>query len=159
LCIKGLVDQKIDPQDKTAWITTAINLIARLSGDLPELRQNLSMLIAVASAADVLGHLGTSLVRSLRLVDARQDAKELASWREAWLELGAGQAELEIPLRIFRVGIEYLIRRDEKVLLDLVSVERKVVRQALGLGGEDGVEPHPGRLHCAKYPRAPRGGH
>jgi hypothetical protein len=47
---------------------------------------------------------------------------------------------LEVPLRIFRVGVEYLIRHDEKVLLDLVSVERKIVRQALGLGGEDGVE-------------------
>jgi hypothetical protein len=57
----------------------------------------------------------------------------LRDWREEWLYLGVGHAELEIPLRIFRVAIEYLIRGDEKVLLDLVSAEREILRQALRL--------------------------
>ncbi len=98
-------------------------------------------LIAIVSEADVLAHLGNSLVRSLRLIDpSRVEVKTLAAWREAWLELGAGRVELEVPLRIFRVGIEYLIRGDEKVFLDLVSVERKVLRQALGLEEANGAE-------------------
>ncbi len=103
--------------------------------------RHLARLIAIYDEASVLAHLGGGLVRSLRRVDVRRLGSEtLADWRDTWLELGGGHAELEIPLRIFRVGIEYLIRSDEKVLLDLVTVERKILRQALGLGGADGVE-------------------
>jgi hypothetical protein len=50
-------------------------------------------------------------------------------------ELGTRHVELEVPLRIFRVGIEALIRGDEKTLLNLVGVERKILQQALGLDG------------------------
>jgi hypothetical protein len=36
-------------------------------------------------------------------------------------------------MRIFRVGIEYAIRGDETVMLDLLSAERKILLQALRL--------------------------
>jgi hypothetical protein len=36
-------------------------------------------------------------------------------------------------LRILRAGIEYTIRDDETVLLDLLSAERRILRQAMGL--------------------------
>ena len=53
---------------------------------------------------------------------------------------GSGHPELEVPLRIFRVGIEYLIQGDEKVLLDLVSVDAQDPSAGVGLDGtgEDG---------------------
>ena len=38
---------------------------------------------------------------------------------------------MQIPLRLFRVGIEYLIKQDRKVLLDLVLAERQILEQAL----------------------------
>ena len=82
-------------------------------------------------------------VRSLSLTKLDQvNTESLDSWRAAWLEVGAGHAALEVPLRIFRSGIEYLIRGDEKVLLDLVAVERKILRQALGLEEAEGAESY-----------------
>jgi tetratricopeptide (TPR) repeat protein len=129
------------PRDTAHDVKDILDLFLRLSEGREDLRRHLARLIAIYSEAGVLAHLGDGLVRSLRLIDAgRLGVKALEDWREAWLELGGGHSELEIPLRIFRVGIEYLIRGDEKVLLDLVTVERKVLRQALGLDGADGVE-------------------
>ena len=104
------------------------------------LTMTLLSFFAIYDEARVLAHLGDALVRSLQRVDVRRIGSEtLANWRDTWLEVGGGHAELEMPLRIVRVGIEYLIRSDEKVLLDLVTVERKILRQALGLGEADGV--------------------
>ena len=60
----------------------------------------------------------------------------LYAWRDTWLEEGTGYAELARPLRIFKVGIAYLSKQDERVLIDLVSTERAILRQALGLEPE-----------------------
>ena len=38
---------------------------------------------------------------------------------------------MQVPLRLLRVGIDYLIKQDRKVLLDLVLVERQILEQAL----------------------------
>jgi hypothetical protein len=56
------------------------------------------------------------------------------------LKLGGGYPVLEIPLRIFRVGIKYVLQGDEKVQLDLVTTERTTLRQSLGLEMRDDVE-------------------
>ena len=53
------------------------------------------------------------------------------------LQLGSPHIELELPLRIFRVGIEYLIQHDDRVLLDLITTERRILQQALGLEPAD----------------------
>ena len=134
-------------------------------------RRNIDRLIAIPAEAGLLVRLGENLIRSLRLIyPNRHDVRTLEDWREDWRELGAGHADLEIPLRIFGVGIEYLIRGDEKVLLDLVSVERRVLRQALGLedrrGGGLLAEPlgfrwririQPGRTSTLRRPRRSHG--
>ena len=113
------------PCDTRHDLKDIINLILRLSEGYEDLRQHIARLIAIYQEAGVLAHLGDGLVRSLRLLDPeRLGAKTLENGRDAWLEVGGGHTELEIPLRIFRVGIEYLIRGDEKILLDLVTVER-----------------------------------
>jgi tetratricopeptide (TPR) repeat protein len=129
------------PRNTEHDVKDILDLMMRLSDGREDLRRHLATLIEIYREAGVLAHLGDGLVRSLRRIDAgRVGAKTLEDWRDAWLELGADHAELEIPLRIFRVGIEYLIRGDEKVLLDLVILERTILRQALGLDAEDGVE-------------------
>ena len=129
------------PRDIRINFTGIFDIMLTLNQGHEDLRRTLASLISVVTQADEAQELVSSLILSLRLMGPNQfDVKTLATWRDAWLELGASHAELELPLRIFRVGIEYLIRADEKVLLDLVSVERKVLRQALGLEGADGVE-------------------
>ena len=45
---------------------------------------------------------------------------------------------MEIPLRLLRVGLGFLKTRDEGGLLELVSEERRVLREALGLPPEEG---------------------
>ena len=85
-----------------------------------------------------LPRLGDGLVRSLAKIDAKMTAPTaLYQWRDFWLEAGAPYPELQIPLRIFSVGIEYLVKQDRKVLLDLVVAERQILEQALGLSEAD----------------------
>ena len=123
-----------NPQDSTHDVKSFIDLILRSGEGREGLRRHLAALIAVYAEAGVLTFLGHGLVRSLRRIDVgRLGVETLEDWRIAWPELGGVHAELEIPLRLFRVGIEYLIARDEKVLLDLVTIERTILRQALGL--------------------------
>ncbi len=129
------------PRDTTHDVETILDLILKLREGQEKLRGLLAKLIAIYHEASALSSLGDGLVRSLRGVDrSRLGSATLADWRSAWLELGADHAELEIPLRIFRVGMDYLIHGDEKFLLDLVTVERKILRQALGLDEADDVE-------------------
>jgi Ca2+-binding RTX toxin-like protein/DNA-binding transcriptional ArsR family regulator len=131
---------------KDQEIKAVIDLILRQSEGREQLRRHLAELIAVYRDVGRLSYLGDGLVRTLQRADIEQfGVQKLKEWREAWLELGGGHAELEIPLRIFRVGIEYRIRGDEKVLLDLVTLERTILRQALGLDVEDGEESWKGR--------------
>ena len=107
--------------------------------DGPEpLRQHVETLIGIYAEAGQLTRLGDGLVRSLKRINADMlSEKALTLWRDLWLELGSPHIELELPLRIFRVGIEYLIQHDDRVLLDLITTERRILQQALGLEPAD----------------------
>ena len=81
-----------------------------------------------------LPQLGDGLVRSLAKIVTKITAPAaLYQWRDFWTEAGTPYPELQIPLRIFSVGIEYLVKQDRKVLLDLVVAERQILEKALGL--------------------------
>ena len=122
------------PRDQRHNVEVFLHLVRGLSEGGEELRRHVGSLIAIYREAGVLAYFGDGLVRNLGEAKSDRIGRELLEvWRDAWLELGAGLDELEIPLRIFRVGIEYLIRGDERALLALVQVERSVLRQALGL--------------------------
>ncbi len=85
-----------------------------------------------------LPQLGDGLVRCLAKIDVTMTAAAaLYQWRDFWLEAGAPYPELHIPLRIFSVGIEYLVKQDRKVLLDLVVAERQILEQTFGLSEAD----------------------
>jgi hypothetical protein len=45
-----------------------------------------------------------------------------------------------VPIRLYCVGIEFLIRGDEGVLLDLVAIDRQVLLKALRLERSDRSE-------------------
>ena len=123
-----------NPADDTQSI---IHLIHRQSDGLTMLRDHVCELVDTYATHNQLPRLGNGLVRSLREIEAEMlSEKALYAWRDIWLEEGAGHTELEIPLRIFKVGIEYLSKPDEGVLIDLVSTERSILRQALGLEPE-----------------------
>jgi tetratricopeptide (TPR) repeat protein len=110
---------------------TKIEIIRSASGNREANAEEFSSIYAEAQA---LTQLGNGLVKSLGKIDASLlSEKALYQWRDVWIDMGSGHVELEMPLRIFRVGIEYLAKHDEKVLLDLVLTERRLLQQALNL--------------------------
>ena len=44
--------------------------------------------------------------------------------RSAWDEFGSQYPAMPIPLRLFGIGIEFLIKQDRKLLFDLVPAEQ-----------------------------------
>lgn len=81
-----------------------------------------------------LSHLGDGLVKSLGKIDAtRVTAAVLESYFVAVEQRASGLAELEIPLRLFRYGIRYLISGKESEFVELIQPERSILRQAFGL--------------------------
>ncbi len=94
-------------------------------------------LVALYDRHATLPALGAALVRHLGIVQTSATGAEgLKGWVDGWTVAGAGAAELEIPLRLLRVGVEFLSARDEGVLLQVASEERSLVREALGLDPE-----------------------
>jgi hypothetical protein len=57
----------------------------------------------------------------------------LQAWRQVWLDVGAWRSEPEMGLRLFDVGMGYLMTGDRRVLLDLLATERPLVCEALDL--------------------------
>ncbi len=99
-------------------------------GLIPVLKQFLT----AYSNNGALGVFGDSLICSLGdKYTEHSHPKSLDEWRDSWLEAASQYPEMELPLRIFRVGIEYLKTKDERVMLDLIATERRILRQALGL--------------------------
>jgi tetratricopeptide (TPR) repeat protein len=97
-------------------------------------RERLVHLVAAFAEGDALTHLGAGLLRSFKSIrDTSPNPRTLRDWSEVWQEVGLPYEALQLPLRMYEVGLRYLETEDSKVLLDLISVERRVVEQALGL--------------------------
>jgi len=88
---------------------------------------------------NALTQLGTSLVRSLAKIDMTNTTPaSLQKWRDYWIESGSPHPEMQIPLRLFGAGIDYLIQQNRKLLLDLVFTERQILEQVLGIEASPG---------------------
>ncbi len=113
-----------------------LTLIQRSATD--EWEPHLTNIVESYASARRLEPLGEGLVQSLTRIDEEMlSEKALYLYRDTWRELGSGHTELEVPLRIFSVGIEYLAKkRDPKVLLDLLESERSILEQVFGLAEE-----------------------
>lgn len=82
-------------------------------------------------------HLADALVRSLTRIDARRvNAAVLESYVVAVQKTAASIPELEIPMRLFRYGIRYLISGKEAEFVELIKPERRLLRQVFGLREE-----------------------
>jgi len=122
------------PAESRHDVTSIVHLVESRSVGSEERNRHVRTLVEIYAEGQALPHLGDGLVRSLGKLDAdRLSEKALAEWRDAWREAASEYLEMEIPLRIFSVGIEYLTKKDERVLLDLIATERRILQQALGL--------------------------
>jgi|GEM_PF-650214 len=116
----------------------------RSSGDDGDQREDLekgaagTALRLVRPTLNPLAYLGDGLVKSLAKIDAEHvTPKVLESYVAAVEQRVAGLPEFEIPLRLFRYGIRYLISGNESEFVELIQPERRIVRQALGLDAEE----------------------
>jgi tetratricopeptide (TPR) repeat protein len=135
----GTCLRRFPPAEGRATVAAESQLTAIFtpSEDESSVRDLLRHLVDAYADAGALTYLGTALIRSVALIrSGTGGASSLSGWREAWHEVGASHNELEIPLRIFDVGISFLLSGDRRVLLDLVQEEREILVQALGLERE-----------------------
>ena len=86
---------------------------------------------------DPLAWLGDGLVKSLGKIDTDGlDPTVLQSYVSAVEQRMADIPQCEVPLRLFRYGIRYLISKDPAELVELVKPEREILYQALNLSAE-----------------------
>ena len=65
----------------------------------------------------------------------KPSVEQMGTWKKYWEEACAGMSELDLALRIFRTGIDFLKSptEDRSILTELNQEERKILKQALGL--------------------------
>ena len=83
-----------------------------------------------------LQRLGSALVRHLtQLALSPPTADGLRQWLDLWQSVAGEHAAMQLPMRLLRVGIEYLASqpRNPGKLLDLPAEERELLRQVLPL--------------------------
>jgi len=128
--------RQLPPQSRNdvVQIPGLILLILRSSRDRDVWSHRAGQLIAIFDVEGGMAQLGEALVQSLSFVpEAKLNAEGLAFWREVWIEAGQGRDALRLPLRMFEVGMRYHESGDPEELLTLISEERSIVAQALGL--------------------------
>lgn len=128
------------PQEQEGWgdVGSMIDLILHSTLEPTLWRERVQQFVDAFGQTQKLTLVGDGLVRSLGKVDATMLSREaLDTWRRIWLEVGKDRPELEIGLRLFDVGMRYLMEGDRRVLLDLLATERPLVEEALGLSPEE----------------------
>ena len=109
-------------------INTLVDLYQQAAGTVPR---------SGRPAMNPLSHLAEGLVKSLAKIDAdRVTPAVLDSYVTAMGQRVGDIPEFEIPLRLFRYGIRYLISKNEAEFVELIQPERRILRQALGLAPE-----------------------
>jgi hypothetical protein len=54
-------------------------------------------------------------------------------WLENWQEVVGSKPEFELPLRLLNVAVRFLETHDERLLLELPTEERTILRPLLGI--------------------------
>jgi hypothetical protein len=90
--------------------------------------------VDVFAGQDALQYLGYALIRHLsRLATSPTSDDGRRQWLRLWESVAGQHSELHLPLRLLRVGIDYLASqpRDPGKLLDLPAEERELLQQVL----------------------------
>jgi len=104
--------------------------------------EKIGRMVSIYQKHSVLQYLGEGLVNHLgkvfRAGEPFPSSDNLRQWLAAWEQTSGGLDEFRLPLRLLRVGIDFIIAggKDLGVLLTLTSAEREILKQALGSVGE-----------------------
>jgi len=128
-----------DASDTVVHIAHMILLIfSNSTFDLDIMQKLVERLISIYERVNKTTLVGNALFISLVKINAKIFSREaLDTWRQIWLDAGAGRPDLAFSLKLFDVGMKYLMSGDRRVLLDLLSTERPIVMEALGLAEEN----------------------
>jgi tetratricopeptide (TPR) repeat protein len=118
----------------------AVGAVFRHIGSPQIWQTRLAALAGLCAEYGCVANLGDAFVRHLaKLADSPLSSAGLDQWLSGWESETSRHPAMQLPLRLVRTGIAYLIKtqpRDETVLLQLPKEERTLVRQALGLPSE-----------------------
>jgi tetratricopeptide (TPR) repeat protein len=116
-----------EPGGDHAW---AACLVPHLLRREPSLWAGMiARLVAAFDAADALTALSVGLAWSVRVLVEQPD-RDGDAWLRAWTEPAAAHPQLEVGLRMLRVGVQHL-RGDATALHRLASEERALLRELL----------------------------
>lgn len=129
------------PPSVNQWTATLEPIITSIFTSTPDeglWKDHSKRLVQECADGDALTYLGIGLIRSLAAIRQHAPSVEsLSSWRKVWHEIGSDRDELRMPLRVFDVGISFLLSGDQRTLLDLVQEERQILAEALGLDSDE----------------------
>jgi len=78
--------------------------------------------------------LAQALVRSIPVLDSPMISSAAKRfWLETWREIVADKPEFEISLRLLDVAVRYLDTHDQRILLEIPTEERSLLRPLLGI--------------------------
>jgi hypothetical protein len=101
--------------------------------------EKISRMVSIYRNHLALQYLGEGLVKHLgQMIRAGApfpSSDNLRQWFAAWEQTAGDLDEFRLPLRLLRVGIDFVISggKDQGILLTLTSPEREILNQALGL--------------------------
>jgi tetratricopeptide (TPR) repeat protein len=102
----------------------------------------IARLLQLCSQTGSLTQVGKALVESLNAIPADLVGQDLLdTWLAVWQEVGNSYPELEMPLRLFEIGLRYRRTQDARVLLDLLQEERKILCSLFGLADPETGKP------------------
>ena len=120
------------------FMKTILFTLRKIKTTSKQVVETLKMFLSEYSDLGLLAGFGETLVRSLGdTYSSEASPRPLDEWRDLIVKVGSKYPEMELPIRIFRIGIEFLKTKDERVMLDLVATERRILRQALGMESMD----------------------
>ncbi len=97
-------------------------------------RQRIKKLIELHYKYGAASSLGQAVVRSSPALDSPMISSAARHfWLEAWRELVADKPEFQVPLRLLDVAVRYLDTHDQRILLELPTEERSLLRPLLGI--------------------------
>lgn len=141
--IRTAIELSLGPETRLADTASMFSLIFRFSENEAQLQSRIDLLVDAYQTAfenqpergeNPLSWLGDGLVKSLTKLDAtRVSSQVLESYVQAVERRVAKIPEFDVPLRLFRYGIRYLIHKDPAVFVELVQIERNILHQALRL--------------------------
>lgn len=131
--------QEVEPEDGVSYVglvNAALQEIHSSIGSPLFRKPRAQELVGAFAESGCSQDLGIGLLRSLEVLgSAHLNKQGLEAWLGQWEAASDGHPEMQLPLRLLRVGIDYIASepKDETLLLQLPQEERRLLRQALGL--------------------------